>query len=154
MDTHETKLCINHLHLFLHCNYPKICNLCWMTAPPPTLHTMPATLLVSGLQFIRRLFQRWLLFERLEKVLEFGRLNIDLISDRAEQLRLFLYRGQALHGGLGYNASGIELPRQYKQALVRYDFDEIGRTFSERFGSCTWARHCDYKIGSYIPRRL
>ena len=123
-----------------------------MTAPPPTLHT---TLLVSGLQFIRHLFQRWLLFERLEKVLEFGRLNIDLISDRAEQLRFFLHRGQALHGGLGYNASGIESPPQFKQALVRYDFDEVGRTFSERFGSCTWPRHCSsYILPKMLTRKL
>ena len=59
--------------------------------PTPCTHT---TIAVNGFKFICHVFQRWLLSERLKKVLELIRVHSDLVSDCTEQPRLSLHYRQ------------------------------------------------------------
>ena len=59
---------------------PHMHNVTQVTSPL-LLHT---TVFVSDLKFIHHVLQRWLLSQHLEEVMELGRVDIELISNRAE----------------------------------------------------------------------
>ena len=123
-------------HTWGYCYTRSVCR--WLLK----LHTI---VVVNGLKLIRHGFQRWLLSERQEEVLELKRIDSNLVSDCTKQPRLPPHTGQPHHTHIVYNCLwndviGIQFPREKLRVL--YTPDEVGRTLSEGLGRCANATSC------------